>query len=46
LEEWLQHPSFLKSVQGEESWIKTFLAENRNGISVIQKVARRKFHRQ
>jgi hypothetical protein len=29
VDKWLQYPAFLKLVQGEEVWIKTFLDEER-----------------
>jgi hypothetical protein len=28
-EPWLRQPSFLKTVQGEDVWIETYLKENR-----------------
>jgi hypothetical protein len=29
VEKWLEHPTFLKSVQGEDTWLRTLLAQNR-----------------
>jgi hypothetical protein len=33
IEEWLQYPSFLKLVHGEQVWINTYLSAKRNGAS-------------